>query len=318
MLGLWLEDKKLTLRNDLEIPRIGADEALIRLRLAGICSTDLEMVRGYYPFSNIPGHEFVGEVVEAPGHSQLIGKRVVGEISIYCGTCSTCLAGRTSHCENRRTLGIMDYPGAFAEYLSLPVRNLHLVPDQVSDEKAVFTELLAAALEIQQQVHIEPRMHVLVVGAGRLGLLIAMTLSLTGCALEVVARREKPVQILSKLGIQCIEPGKVEKGRYDLVVEVTGSQEGFALSSNAVRPRGMLVLKSPFAGDLTLNMSSIVVDEVQLVGSRCGPFKPAIALLENGSIDPTPLIDSICSLEDGISAFELASMPGVLKILLKP
>lgn len=318
MLGLWLEDKKLTLRDDLEVPKIGADEALIKLRLAGICSTDLEMVRGYYPFSNIPGHEFVGEVVDAPGHPHLIGKRVVGEISIYCGTCPTCLAGRTPHCENRRTLGIMNYPGVFAEYLSLPVRNLHLVPDSVSDEKAVFTELLAAALEIQQQVQIQPGMRVTVVGAGRLGLLIAMTLALTGCDLSVVVRRKAPAQLLRNLGIRCIQENEVEPGRSDLVVEVTGSPAGFALSRKAVRPRGTLVLKSTFAGDLTLNMSSIVVDEVQLIGSRCGPFKQALNLLETGQVDPTPLIDSQYPLSQGLAAFDRAAQPGVLKVLLHP
>ncbi len=318
MKGLWLENQCLSYRDQLPLPALGRDEVLVKLHLAGICSTDLEMVKGYYKFTNIPGHEFVGEVVQSPANPGLLNQRVVGEISIYCGVCPTCLAGNTSHCENRRTLGIQNYPGVFAEYLRLPARNLHLVPDSVSDEKAVFTELLAAALEIQQQIHISPGMRVLVVGAGRLGLLIAMTLGLKGCELQVVARRHKPIEILSNLGIRCISPDQVERGRSDLVVEVTGSPQGFALSRTAVRPRGILVLKSTFAGDLTLNMSSVVVDEIQLIGSRCGPFKPAIKLMENDLIDPTILIDSIYPLEKGLQAFDRASSPGVLKVLLKP
>ena len=169
MRGLWLENRQLAYREDLPLPQLEAGYALIRMNLAGVCSTDLEMQKGYYPFTNIPGHEFVGEVVDAPGNPTWVGKRVVGEISIYCGQCPTCLAGRTSHCEQRRTLGIMDYPGVFAEYLALPIVNLHRVPDAVSDEAAVFTELIAAALQIQQQVQVQPGMHVLVVGAGRLG-----------------------------------------------------------------------------------------------------------------------------------------------------
>jgi len=212
----------------------------------------------------------------------------------------------------------MNYPGVFAEYLSLPVMNLHLVPDLVSDEKAAFTELLAAALEIQQQVQVQPGMRVTVVGAGRLGLLIAMTLALTGCDLSVVVRRDAPALLLRNLGIRCIKENEVEPGRSDLVVEVTGSPAGFALSRKTVRPRGTLVLKSTFAGDLTLNMSSIVVDEVQLIGSRCGPFKPALRLLETGQVDPTPLIDSQYPLSRGLAAFERAAMPGVLKVLLHP
>ncbi|MCJ7696038.1 MAG: alcohol dehydrogenase catalytic domain-containing protein [Anaerolineaceae bacterium] len=318
MQSIWLEDQKLIFRDDTPIPDLKEGDALIKMRLAGVCSTDLELIKGYYPYHDILGHEFVGEVVRAPSYDDLIGKRVVGEISIYCGTCEACLKGRSSHCENRKTLGIHDHPGVFAEYLTLPVRNLHIVPDSVSDDQAVFTELLAAALEIQQQVQIHPEMKVLVVGAGRLGILIAQTLALTGCQLEVVVRREEPKRILARFGITCISTDEVEHGKYDLVVEVTGSYDGFAVSRRAVRPRGTLLLKSTFAGDVSLNLSSLVVDEISMIGSRCGPFAPALRLLESKRVDPLPLIDSRFSLSHGLEAIERAGRPGVLKVLISP
>jgi len=318
MRGIWLEDQKITQREDLPLPEVTQGEAMIKMRLAGICSTDLELVKGYYPFKGIPGHEFVGEVVDAPDNPGMVGKRVVGEISIYCGTCEACLNGRPSHCEKRRTLGIQDYPGVFADYLKLPVRNLHLVPDSVTDEQAVFTELLAAALEIQEQVHVSPGMRVLVVGAGRLGILIAQCLAATGCDLKVVVRREAPARLLSSFGIVSIYPESILAHKADVVVEVTGSPEGFALSRKAVRARGALVLKSTFAGDVSLNLSSVVVDEITLVGSRCGPFKPALKMLADRRVNPLPLISARYALEDGVKAFTHAGEPGVMKVLLYP
>jgi threonine dehydrogenase-like Zn-dependent dehydrogenase len=318
MRGIWLEDQKITQREDLPLPEVTQGEAMIKMRLAGICSTDLELVKGYYPFKGIPGHEFVGEVVDAPDNPGMVGKRVVGEISIYCGTCEACLNGRPSHCEKRRTLGIQDYPGVFADYLKLPVRNLHLVPDSVTDEQAVFTELLAAALEIQEQVHVSPGMRVLVVGAGRLGILIAQCLAATGCDLKVVVRREAPARLLSSFGIVSIYPESILAHKADVVVEVTGSPEGFALSRKAVRARGTLVLKSTFAGDVSLNLSSVVVDEITLVGSRCGPFKPALKMLTDRRVNPLPLISARYALEDGVKAFTHAGEPGVMKVLLYP
>ena len=318
MRGIWLEDQQLTMREDLPLPVLENDDVLIKLSLAGICSTDLEMVKGYYPFANILGHEFVGEVVSAPTGPDWIGQRVVGEISVYCGVCDACLSGTTGHCYHRRTLGIHDYPGVFAEYLKLPLKNLHRVPDNVTDDQAVFTELLAAALQIQQQVHVAPNMQVLVVGAGRLGVLIAQSLALTGCDLQVVVRRPEPAQLLSSFGIQTIYPDEVRSKTADLVVEVTGSPAGFELSRKALRPRGTLVLKSTFAGDVSLNLSSLVVDEINFVGSRCGPFKPALRLLADHKVDPLPLISARYSLQDGLTAFTHAAKPGVLKVLLYP
>ncbi|MDY6867167.1 MAG: alcohol dehydrogenase catalytic domain-containing protein [Chloroflexota bacterium] len=317
MKGLWLEDRKITYRTDLPMPETREGEALIRLRQAGICSTDLEMTRGYYPFTGIPGHEFVGEVVEAPGNESWVGERVVGEINITCGHCAACRAGRPHHCENRAVLGIQGHDGVFAEYFTLPVANLHIVPGVVRDDAAVFTEPLAAALEIQEQVHIQPGMKVLVMGAGRLGMLIAQTLKLTGCDLRVGVRREEPARILYDLEITPIDIYDVEENDYDLVVEATGAPSGFEISRKAARPAGTLVLKSTFAEDLTLNMSALVVDEVTLVGSRCGPFPPALRLLEMGLVETYPMIDARYELSDGVRAIKKAGEHGVLKVLLR-
>jgi threonine dehydrogenase-like Zn-dependent dehydrogenase len=317
MKGLWLEDRRITYRTDLPQAKPGEGEALIRLTQAGICSTDLEMTRGYYPFTGVLGHEFVGEVVEAPGNEDWVGERVVGEINITCGECAACRAGRPHHCENRKALGIQGHDGVFAEYFTLPVANLHRVPESVSDDAAVFTEPLAAALEIQEQVHIQPEMKVLVMGAGRLGMLIAQTLKLTGCDLWVGVRRAEPARLLQNWGIHPIFIEDIKENSYDLVVEATGAPGGFEISRRAVRPAGTLVLKSTFADDLTLNMSALVVDEVTLVGSRCGPFPPALRLLELGLVETAPMIDARYKLSDGVRAMEKAGEHGVLKVLLR-
>ncbi len=318
MRGLWLEDQALSYREDIPQPKVQAGMALIKLRLGGICATDLEMTRGYYPFTGVPGHEFVGEVVAAPGYESWVGARVVGEINLTCGQCRACLRGHASHCSNRTVLGILAHDGVLAEYFTLPIQNLHPVPEHVPDDAAVFTEPLAAALEIQEQVHIHPGMHVLVVGAGRLGLLIAQTLKLTGCDLKVVVRREEQMQFISQYDLSGVYAQEVEANGADLVVEVTGSPDGFALSRRAVRPGGTLVLKSTFAGDVTLNLSALVVDEIMLVGSRCGPFAPALRLLANGLVDPRPMIEARFPLSGGLRAFEKAAERGVLKVLVAP
>ena len=316
MKAIWLEDQQLNFRDDIPVPEPLPGEALIRVRMAGICSTDLEMIKGYYPYTGVLGHEFVGEVVESPGDPAWVGVRVVGEINIICGECDTCRAGRPTHCERRAVLGIKDHHGAFAEYLTLPLDNLQPVPDSVADELAVFTEPLAAALEIQEQVHIRPDDKVLVVGAGRLGQLIAQTLALTGCDLRVAARRNKQREILAARNIPAISEADVPERRMDVVVDATGSPDGFELARRAVRPRGTLVLKSTYAGDLPVNFSSIVVDEITIVGSRCGAFAPALRLLESGQVDPRPLISARYPLSDGAKAFEHAFQPGVMKVLL--
>ncbi len=321
MKALWLENQQLSLQ-DVPIPVAPDGEALIRVCLSGICGTDLELARGYYPYTGIIGHEFVGEVVESPDvspspNADWIGKRVVGEINAVCGECEQCTNGRPTHCEKRTVLGIVKRDGAHAEYLTLPLANLHRVPDSVSDEAAVFSEPLAAALEIQQQVHIQPADRVLLIGAGRLGQLIAQTLALTGCDLRVVARHSHQKQLLEARKIRLITKDEIQPRCWDVVVEATGSSSGFDMARRAVRPRGVLVLKSTYRGDVMVNFSSIVVDEITLLGSRCGPFAPALRLLESGAVDPAVLIVARYPLAKALEAFELARQPGMLKVLLE-
>lgn len=315
MQALWLENNQISLREVPEARKPG--EALVKIRKAGICSTDLELVKGYYPYTGILGHEFVGEVVEAE-EAAWVGRRVVGEINVVCGHCEQCLNGRPSHCENRTVLGIVNRDGVFAHFTNLPTTNLHLVPDSVSDEMAVFTEPLAAALEIQQQIQVRPTDRVLLVGAGRLGQLIAQTLTLTGCDLRVVARHAHQQDLLKRRAIRTISEEEITPQRWDIVVEATGSPSGFSLARQAIRPRGTLVLKSTYQGELSVNFSSMVVEEINLVGSRCGPFEPALRLLESRQVDPTVLIAEEFELRDGLKAFEHAAETGVLKVLIEP
>jgi threonine dehydrogenase-like Zn-dependent dehydrogenase len=318
MRALWLENRELSVRDDVSIAAPdGLDEALIRVRLAGICGTDLALLDGYYPYAGIPGHEFVGEVVTARD-TRLIGQRVVGDINIGCGTCAECRAGGPRHCRQRQALGIAGRDGAFAEYLSLPLANLHRVPDGVSDEAAVFTEPLAAALAIQQQVCVRPEHRVLLVGAGRLGQLIAQTLALTGCDLAVVARHPLQRQLLEARGIPSFSETKPPAGFFDIVVEATGAPSGFEFARSRVRPRGTLVLKSTYAGDFPVKLSALVVDEISLIGSRCGPFGAALRLLAQKSIDPVPLIGGVYPLSAALEAFHRARAPDCVKILLAP
>jgi len=312
--ALWLENRQLRLRDDVARPP-SSDEAVIRLILAGICNTDLELVRGYYPFTGVPGHEFVGVVEEGPAN--LVGKRVTGEINAICGACPSCLAGRSSHCLNRTVLGIVNRNGAFADYLSLPSRNLYVVPDGIMDDEAVFTEPLAAAIRIQEQVNISGNDRVLVVGDGKLGLLVAQTVALTGCALTVVGRHRSKLELLEARGITTASGDSIIKGSFDIAIECTGNAQGFTLARNSLRPRGTLVMKSTYAGDLTFNASDAVVDEITLIGSRCGPFAPAIELLRSGRVEVKPMIHATYPLSDALAAFEYATRPGVLKVLLR-
>jgi 2-desacetyl-2-hydroxyethyl bacteriochlorophyllide A dehydrogenase len=314
MKALWLENNQISLR---DIPQPNQpNEALIKIRMAGICSTDLELVKGYYPYAGVLGHEFVGEVVQAPEKSWL-GQRVVGEINAICGSCESCLSGRPTHCENRSVLGIANRAGVFAEYTSLPLENLYRVPDSVSDEAAVFTEPLAAALEIQSQILFQEADRVLLIGAGRLGQLIAQTLALTGVDLHVVARHPLQQQLLAARGIKLISEDEIQPKKWDVVVEATGSPSGFDLARKAIRPRGILVLKSTYKGEMSVNFSSIVVDEINIIGSRCGPFEPALKLLEKCEVDPSVLISDQFKLGESLKAFERAAQPGVLKVLLE-
>jgi threonine dehydrogenase-like Zn-dependent dehydrogenase len=316
MRGLWLEAGTLRLRADLPLPEPPPGEARISVLHAGVCGTDLELVRGYYPFRGVPGHEFVGRVDSAPGHEPWVGRRVVGEINAVCRRCETCRAGRPRHCEARTVLGILGRDGAFAECLSLPVENLHAVPDAVADETAVFAEPVAAALEIQEQVPIGAGDRVVVVGDGRLGNLVAQTLALTGCDLLAVGRHPAKLDLLASRGIRTGGAADVPPRRADVAVECTGAPEGFELARKALRPRGTLVLKSTYAGTPALNLSPIVVDEVTVVGSRCGPVDAALRLLASGRIDATSLVHARYPLRDAVQAFAHAARPGVLKVLV--
>jgi threonine dehydrogenase-like Zn-dependent dehydrogenase len=314
MNALWLENNQISLR---EVPQPSKpNEALIKIRRAGICSTDLELVKGYYPYTGVFGHEFIGEVVDAP-EPLWIGQRVVGEINAVCGKCEACLNGRPTHCENRTVLGIVNREGVFAEYATLPLENLHRVPDTVSDEMAVFTEPLAAALEIGQQIQIKPTDRVLLVGAGRLGQLIAQTLALAGCDLRVFARHAHLQNLLTARGIRLIAEDDIQPRKWDIVVEATGSPDGFNLARKAIRPRGTLVMKSTYKGEMNADFSSIVVDEITIIGSRCGPFAPALRLLERQEVDPTVLISAQYKLGEIVKAFDHAAQSGVLKILIE-
>lgn len=315
MKALWLEDCQLHLRDDLPIPQTSTNEALIRVLQAGICNTDLELVEGYYPFSGIPGHEFVGLVEEGP--SKLVGQRVVGEINTCCGDCDSCRRGLKTHCEHRTVLGIAGRDGAFAEYLTLPLENLHLVPSEITTDAATFTEPLAAAIHILQQISVEPTDRTLVVGNGKLGQLIAQALALTGCHLEVVGRRPSHTQLLRDRGITTRLAEQVDTAGYDIAVECTGNSAGFDLALQALRPRGTLVMKSTYAGHLELDASALVVREITVVGSRCGPFAPALHLLTEGAIEVESLIEARYPLQEGLTAFEHARRPGALKVVVE-
>lgn len=314
---VWIEDGRLSTQLDHKVPSPMAGEALISVHLAGLCATDLEVMRGYTSFVGIPGHEFVGHVVSSPDSPEWVGKRVVGEINVPCRRCTDCLSGLERHCLERTVIGIVGRDGVLSDYLTLPVGNLHEVPEGMPDEVALFSEPLAAALEITDQVHIKPASRVLVVGAGRLGQLIARVLTLSGCEMLVVARQEKHLRALEKAKIAACEPAEVDGLEpFDVVVEASGASEGFVLARRALRTRGTLVLKSTYAGRLELDASTLVVDEITLVGSRCGPFGPALRLLERGLVDPRPLVVAKYPIEDAELAFDHAAKPGALKVVI--
>lgn len=348
MRALVLEDGHLGLCADAPQPEPAADDALIRVSLAGICSTDLELVKGYAGgFRGVLGHEFVGVVVDAAsgsgqypvssgqwsdsshlvssgttGVAEWVGRRVVGTINLGCRRCAVCLGEGPEHCPNRTTLGIHNKDGVFADYVTLPVVNLLEVPATVADEEAVFTEPLAAALRIREQIAVRPTARTAVVGPGRLGLLVAQVLALAGTAVVVLGRRAESLALPRQLGLPTGLVDAAADNAYDLVVEATGNDAGFAHSLRLVRPRGTLVLKSTFAGRANIDLTKLVVGEITVVGSRCGPFAPALRLLEQGAVGAQiavrPLIEAEYPLSEGLAAFEHAARPGARKVLLRP
>lgn len=295
------------------------EEALIRVTKSGICNTDIEIIRGYAGFEGTIGHEFVG-IVEGSPSAGWVGKRVVGEINAGCGRCALCVAGDPRHCPDRTVLGIKGRDGAHAEFLCLPEENLVHVPDTVSDEEAVFAEPLAAAYGITEQVEVRPDTKVAVIGDGKLGILCALSLGIRSGEVTLIGRHASKLSIAERQGIEGVMVTDAAKmaSMFDVVVEASGSETGFATAIDIVRPRGKVVLKSTFQGKPTWEAWRVVVDEITIVGSRCGRFGPAIDLLAKGKIDVTPLISEDLPLERGVGAMAEAQKKGVLKVLLTP
>jgi len=315
--ALVLDNGRLTVQERDKPYRAG--ECLIRVKAAGICGTDIELQRGYAHFSGVPGHEFVGIVEQAPQEdARWIGQRVVGEITVGCGVCHGCRHAGRGHCDVRSVLGILGRDGAFAEYLTLPAINLHAVPDGLDDLTAVFIEPAAAAYRVAEQLTIVAGTRAALVGAGRLGVLVAQVLRERGAETVVFVRSERRRTLCSELGLEVagVDEAEAQARRFDLVVDATGAPEGFAVARALVRPRGTLVLKSTFHGETPIAFSPLVVDEITLVGSRCGPFQTAIDALAAGRMQVKPLIEGIYPLERFAEAFERAH--GGRKQILMP
>lgn len=296
-------------------PKLTTGKALVKVALAGICSTDLQILRGYMGFSGIPGHEFVGLVVEGP--DTLKGKRVVGEINFACGACEWCAQNLQRHCPTRQVMGILNADGSFAEYLTVPIENLHIVPENVTDEEAVFTEPLAAAFEILEQLHLQPDTEVVVFGDGKLGLLCAHVLHGVGARVTLVGRHTEKLALARRGGIVTVLLSDWTPRLVAVVVEATGSTMGLTQAMGTVRPRGTLVLKSTVAQEHSLSLAPLVINEVTVIGSRCGRFPPALQALAHKQIAVAPLITATYPLVNGIAAVKRAAEPGVLKVLLR-
>lgn len=307
-------DGELRLDRGVPDPIPGDGDVLLKIRRAGICSTDLHLMAGYKDFSGILGHEFVAEVIQGP--QDLLGKRVVGEISVTDEDCEYCRRGIPSQCLHRDTIGIMRHPGAFADYLHLPTRNLHLVPDAIGDDEAIFVEPLAAALQVTEAVHISPRDRVVVLGVGRLGMLVAQVLKLTGAEVIGAVRRKKQADLLHSWHIDAVESDDLESRSAQVVVDVTGSSAGLAQSLELVKPRGTIVVKSTYMDPAKTDLTRLMVDETRIVGSRCGSFDAALRLLKSGVIDTRSLIDARYDFDQAVEAMNRAAQKGVLKVLL--
>ena len=323
MNALRYENQKLSL-TDVPKPQVEG-EAVVRVTLSGICNTDLEIVRGYAGFEGTLGHEFVGVIEElsapsATGGPMRSGQRVVGEINAGCGQCDLCHAGDPRHCATRTVLGIVGRDGAHAEFLKLPASNLVPVPDEISDECAVFTEPLAAACGILERAQITERTRTAVIGDGKLGLLCAQVLATTGAPVVLIGKHESKLRIAARRGIETMtaDAAQSRASEFDVVVEASGSPTGFVLALDLLQPRGVLVLKSTFRGATEMDAARIVVDEISVIGSRCGRFAPALALLKGNAVEVENLISEEFPLAAGLRAMARASAPGVLKVLLRP
>lgn len=316
MKALRFDGKTLAVE-ETAVPEV-AGECLVRVLKSGICNTDLEIVRGYAGFAGTIGHEFVGVVESSPGLPELLGRRVVGEINVGCGVCEVCRAGDERHCPLRTVLGIKGRDGSHAELLSLPARNLFEVPESVTEDEAVFAEPLAAAVGITEQVTIRPDSKVAVIGDGKLGLLCARSLLISTSNVALIGKHSEKLRLGEKSGAEVIAAGDVAKlSRYfDVVIEASGSESGFAAAVDIVRPRGKIVLKSTFHGTPSWEAWRVVVDEITIVGSRCGRFGPALQLLADRKIDVSDLISEQFDLGDGVRAVEAAALKGVMKVLL--
>jgi len=318
MLSVHLESGRVEVRRQ-PLPRVPQGFARIRLLAAGICSTDLELQRGYYGFSGTPGHEFVGEVVAVSGaDTKWIGRRVAGEINLACGHCDWCKRGLGRHCPTRTVLGIVKHPGAFREFLTLPIHNLHRVPDSISDEQAVFIEPVAAACEILDQVKIPKGDRIALLGDGKLGLLVAQVLQAHGARVHLFGRHRDKMRLVEKAGVTTeLIPKKLPDRAYRWVVDATGSPAGLRAAVAMCEPRGTIILKSTVHGLVTIDTAPVIVNEVTLVGSRCGRFEPAIRLLATRKVGVSPMISAEFPLNRAPEAFKNAATKGVLKVLLR-
>jgi threonine dehydrogenase-like Zn-dependent dehydrogenase len=311
-----LLDPQLIERHDYPDPAPAPGESIVRVRMAGICGTDLELARGYMSYRGVPGHEFVGEVVDTQTGA-LAGRRVVGEINAACGRCVRCLEGLGRHCPNRTVLGILGRDGAFAEFLRLPDENLIPLPDSISDELGVFVEPLAAIYEIFEQTQLRRDHKIAVLGDGRLGALAAIVLRSEGYASVLAGHHRDKLDRLATLGVEVQLEDQLDPG-FDMVIDCTGHSAGLNRALELVRPRGTVILKSTAAADAALNLAQAVVNEITIVGSRCGRFAPAIVALESGRVDPRPLISMTFPLDDASAAFAAAGRSPNFKVLLKP
>jgi threonine dehydrogenase-like Zn-dependent dehydrogenase len=316
MQALHWNGSELRLDSTYRAPVSNSETALIKVHLAGICSTDLQILKGYMGFTGVPGHEFVGSVREGP--KELVGKRVVGEINFACGHCEFCARDLRGHCPKRSVMGILNADGAFAEYVAVPLANLHLVPSRINDEEAVFIEPLAAAFEILTQVQINPGDEILVLGDGKLGNLCAQVLARTGANVTALGKHEDKLKLIKKAGVRTVLLKDWQPRLFDIAVEATGSASGLELALSALRPRGTLVLKSTVAGVHQVSLAPVVINEINVIGSRCGPFPDALEALAERRIAVTPLIEKLYRLKDGVVAMAEAAQPGALKVLLRP